>query len=372
MTAVERLRILLGWRSTGLVLAVTVGVIGRIAFVASPLAGAAITVIAGILFLGASYSRICDWRSPPAPGDIHEIDGLKVHILAEGEAGDCHPIIWVAGGHGEGLLMHHLHKEMRNQTRSILFDRTGSGWTDPARATVTFPSEVLQLKRLLERADENGPFVLAGHSFGGLFSANFAHHYPEMVAGVVLLDPTPPWNVAFAGKLSFAVVLRKAWWGALATHFGLHRLVEPEIDDPKSDIARELADVAATLNWHSVQPKSLLAEASIFQASMDNPLDLVIGDEALGDLPLLLMTTDPTEDEQDELRAQVVDELGLSDTQADNLMSGLQQSINQQLALSSASRHHLMPIGATHMFPYEYPEIVIAAVSEMVKRRDLD
>lgn len=76
-----------------------------------------------------------------------------------------------------------------------------------------------QLKLLLESAGEAGPFVLAGHSFGGLFSANFAHHHPDLVAGVVLLDSTPPWNVAFVGKLSFSIVLRKAWWGALASVF---------------------------------------------------------------------------------------------------------------------------------------------------------
>lgn len=48
----------------------------------------------------------------------------------------------------------------------------------------------MDLHSLLERAQVDGPFVLAGHSFGGLAALNYAAHYPEQVAGVVLLDGT--------------------------------------------------------------------------------------------------------------------------------------------------------------------------------------
>jgi len=207
---------------------------------------------------------------------------------------------------------------------------------------------------------------LTGHSFGGLFSANFAHHYPDLVAAVVLLDSTPPWNVAFVGKLTFSGVLRKAWWGALASHFGLQHLVEVEVDDPASAHARELYDVTDVLNAHSVQPKSLLAEASVFKSSMENPLDLVIGEVALGKLPLLLMSANPSTEEEAELRAQLQGIMGLSELQTDNLLHGLRDSNDKQVALSSRGRHMLMPEGASHMFPYEYPELVLTEVRKMM------
>lgn len=363
---IESTRIVLGSRWAGLVLAVLVCVAGSILTACSMILAYPFFALAGLMLLGVVVKLIQDAGQPGPPGEIHIINGKRVHILAEGEKGHNHPVIWVAGGHGEGLIMHHLHKVMRGETRSILFDRTGSGWTGPASQAVTISGEVEQLKLLLDRADEIGPFVLAGHSFGGLFSANFAHHYPELVAGVVLLDSTPPWNVAYVGRLSFKTVLRKAWWGALASHFGLRRLVEPEIDDPDSTLARELQDVIATVNAHSVQPKSLLAEASVFKSCMDNPLDLVIGKGALDDIPLLLLSANPMEKEQAELREHIKSTLGLSEFQTANLMDGLRDSAAQQVALSSRGRQVMMPEGASHMFPYEYPERVIAEVRKMI------
>jgi len=264
MKLVESTRVFLGRRWAGLLLAMLILVLGLITVRFMPLVAYVLFALGAVMMLGIAVTWIKDLRLPPPRGDIHTINGKKVHILAEGECGDNRPVIWVTGGHGEGLGMYHLHKEIRKETRSILFDRTGSGWTGPAREPVTISGEVEQLKLLLESAGEQGPFVLAGHSFGGLFSANFAHHYPELIAAVVLLDSTPPWNVAYVGKLTFSSILRKAWWGALASHFGLQHLVEVEVDDPGSAHARELYDVTRVLNAHSVQPKSLLAEASLF------------------------------------------------------------------------------------------------------------
>jgi len=363
---IENTRVYIGKPWGGLLLVLLVLVLGLIAVRFSPVIAYVLFTLCILMMLGVLVTWFRNQRLPPPPGDIHIINGKKVHIIAEGECGDNHPVIWVTGGHGEGLGMHHLHKVLRTETRSILFDRTGSGWTGPAREPVTISGEVEQLKLLLEAAGEKGPFILAGHSFGGLFSANFAHHYPDLVAGVILLDSTPPWNVAFVGKLSFSVVLRKAWWGALASHFGLQRLVEVEVDDPNSAHARELNDVTDVLNAHSVQPKSLLAEASVFKSCMDNPLDLVIGKGALGEMPLLLMSANPSAEEEAELREQLQGMMGLSNLQADNLLHGLRDSNDQQVALSTRGRHMLMPEGASHMFPYEMPELVLTEVRKMM------
>ena len=366
MKLIEKSRIILGKYWAGLLLVLLVLVLGLIAVRFSPVIAYVLFALCTVMMFGVMVTWARNLRLPPPKGDVHIINGKQVHIIAEGESGDNHPVIWVTGGHGEGLGMYHLHKVMRKETRSILFDRTGSGWTGPAREPVTISGEVEQLKMLLEAAGEKGPFILAGHSFGGLFSANFAHHYPDLVAAVILLDSTPPWNVAFIGKLSFSVVLRKAWWGALASHFGLQHLVEVEIDDPGSAHARELYDVTTVVNAHSVQPKSLLAEASVFKSCMDNPLDLVIGKDDLGEIPLLLISANPSAEEEAELRTQLQGMMGLSESQTDNLLHGLRDSNDQQVALSSCGRHMLMPEGASHMFPYEMPELVLTEVRKMM------
>src|SRR5208337_1350217 len=65
-------------------------------------------------------------------------------------------------------------------------------WSDIGPFPRSIETETRELKTLLERAGEKGPFVLVGHSFGGFLAVNFAGYFPNEVAGLVLLDPTPP------------------------------------------------------------------------------------------------------------------------------------------------------------------------------------
>jgi pimeloyl-ACP methyl ester carboxylesterase len=51
--------------------------------------------------------------------------------------------------------------------------------------------EVIELRNLLEKAGVEPPYVLVGHSLGGLNAQYFANQFPGIVAGVVLLDPPP-------------------------------------------------------------------------------------------------------------------------------------------------------------------------------------
>jgi len=337
-----------------------------------PVISLALIVVATLLAAGAVWSRTSAAGLAQAPGKLVSVDSTRLHILAEGRTNGSYPVIWVSGGHGEGLLMHHLHQCIKTETRSILFDRPGSGWSEIGRLPLTVSGEVTQLKLLLEASGESGPFVLAGHSFGGMFSANFAHHFPELVAGLVLLDPTPPWNVAFAGKLSFGATLRRSRWRALASQFGLGKFVEPEIDEHDSDYYRALASHADLINAHSVQPKSLLAEASIFRSVIANPFDLVIGSGALGELPLVLITANEGENAHAATRSSIKEEYGLTDLQVENLWAGLDDSNSQQARLSSRGKLLMAPEGASHMFPYEHPEFVLTEVRKMLKQIDAE
>ena len=77
-------------------------------------------------------------------------------------------------------------------TRVCVYDRAGRGWSESAGRPQDGVEIATDLHTLLERAGERGPFVLAGHSAGGIYVLNFAHLYPKQVAGVVLLDSMHP------------------------------------------------------------------------------------------------------------------------------------------------------------------------------------
>jgi pimeloyl-ACP methyl ester carboxylesterase len=77
-------------------------------------------------------------------------------------------------------------------TRVCVYDRAGRGWSDPASTPQDGAQIAADLHTLLRRGKEPGPYVLAGHSFGGLYALTFAARYPEEVAGLVLVDSTAP------------------------------------------------------------------------------------------------------------------------------------------------------------------------------------
>ena len=71
-----------------------------------------------------------------------------------------------------------------------VYDRAGRGWSEAAESTQDGAQIAADLHTLLHRGGVAGPYVLAGHSFGGLYVRIFAAHYPDEVAGLVLVDST--------------------------------------------------------------------------------------------------------------------------------------------------------------------------------------
>lgn len=78
------------------------------------------------------------------------------------------------------------------QTRVCVYDCAGRGWSDPAD-TPQDPTQIAaDLHTLLHRVNVPGPYVPAGHSFGGPYVLTYAAHYPGEVAGMLLIDSTAP------------------------------------------------------------------------------------------------------------------------------------------------------------------------------------
>ena len=87
-------------------------------------------------------------------------------------------------------------------TRVCVYDRAGRGWSEPADTAQDGAQIATDLHTLLQRGHVPGPYVLAGHSFGGLYVLTFAARYPDEVAGMVLVDSTAPASAAKPGAAS--------------------------------------------------------------------------------------------------------------------------------------------------------------------------
>jgi pimeloyl-ACP methyl ester carboxylesterase len=90
--------------------------------------------------------------------------------------------------------------------RSVSYDRAGLGWSRRSRHPRDAQSIAMELRDALREGAIEPPYVLAGHSFGGLAVRAFADLYPELTAGLVLVDASHPdqwvrWPTPHAGRI---------------------------------------------------------------------------------------------------------------------------------------------------------------------------
>lgn len=79
-------------------------------------------------------------------------------------------------------------RDIARFTTVCVYDRAGLGDSDPGAPPRTIVAASEDLRRLLERLSPLPPYVLVGHSFGGLIVQAFARRYPKLVCGIVLVD----------------------------------------------------------------------------------------------------------------------------------------------------------------------------------------
>ncbi|MBO0790327.1 MAG: alpha/beta hydrolase [Ktedonobacteraceae bacterium] len=106
-------------------------------------------------------------------------------------AGTGTPAVVIEAGAGAfGLDYLNLFELCAKRTTCVLYDRAGSGWSDPLQGPCGVREIVTDLHDALGKAFIEGPYLLVGHSLGGLLVRAFAQHFPDEVVGLVLIDPS--------------------------------------------------------------------------------------------------------------------------------------------------------------------------------------
>jgi pimeloyl-ACP methyl ester carboxylesterase len=121
-----------------------------------------------------------------------------------------------------------IRRKLAESYRVVTYDRAGLGWSDIGPMPRTAERIVEELHSLLERAAIPPPYVLVGHSFGGLTMPLFAARYAGKIAGMVLVDPVVPaeWNPPSEHDLKRASIGSKVCRrAALLSRAGVIRLV---------------------------------------------------------------------------------------------------------------------------------------------------
>ena len=181
-----------------------------------------------LVLAGIVYQRIgvaTDRRSVFPPGKIVRATGGRFHVNCIGQ-GDI-TVVLESGISASSLSWAKVQSEASKFARVCSYDRAGFGWSDrrPGKRT---PGRLAQeLKLVLNAAGIKPPYLLVGHSFGGLIVRAYAAQFPDQVSGMVLVDalhpnewaqPTPEQKRVLIGGVLLS------WIGALLSTVGVVRL----------------------------------------------------------------------------------------------------------------------------------------------------
>ena len=125
-------------------------------------------------------------------GEMIDIGGRRFRVVRDGPTSARPTVLLEAGSFGTSADWAVLQGALSTHIRTFSYDRAGLGFSDPGPKPRDSRAISGDLQKLLWAAKEEGPLVLVGHSMAGVHMYSFALRYPEQVAGMVLVDATPP------------------------------------------------------------------------------------------------------------------------------------------------------------------------------------
>jgi pimeloyl-ACP methyl ester carboxylesterase len=144
--------------------------------------------LAGLLY--QPVARLIDTRRFVPPGQLIDVEGHRLHLYQMGAATGRPSVVLEGGLPSTYLDWWKVQPEVAQFTQVCSYDRVGFGYSDTGRQGDTAQDLVEHLHALLAQSGVPAPYVLVGHSFGGLLVRLYATSYPQEVAGLVLVDST--------------------------------------------------------------------------------------------------------------------------------------------------------------------------------------
>ena len=261
--------------------------------------------------------------------EMVDIGGHGLHIYCMGVGSP--PVIIDVGFADSYNNWRTIQEQMAQDTRVCAYERAGYGQSDPGPEPRHSQQVAGELKLLLENAGIEGPFVLVGHSLGGLNMQVFADLYPDLVAGAVLLDPAPLGFITGERFPELYQMAEQETAGLLAVAENARGATDPE-EKARASYFQTLASEHAML----------MADSAKQVAAIDS----------FGDIPLIVLAS------------------GMPNPNFGNSAEDFQRFWNQQsqaLATKSAKGAYILAEESGHNLYADVPDLVLDAVRQVVQ-----
>jgi pimeloyl-ACP methyl ester carboxylesterase len=312
--------------------------------------------LAGLL-LGVSAEQVSRTRASrkfPAPGRMVDVgDDVRLQIDCRGSGS---PAVVLESGldiYGS-LAWSAVHDSIAATTRVCAYSRRGIMWSNAGSSHFDVERAARQLHSALSASGASAPFVMVGHSIGGMYNAVFTSLYPTEVAGLVMVDATHPSQFPEYERATGKSIQPSASMPRMASRLSWTGLV------------RLIPVGSAPANWPAIvgqagfayiptSVQSYAAEMAAVSATLERARDV----SAIADKPLVVLAVADPKDTT-ELKM-----MGLSAEQGRRLDAVHRRLATDMATWSTRGRLELVP-RSTHYIQMDRPDVVIAAVREVL------
>lgn len=310
-----------------------------------------------LLILGFSYefaSSKINESNYRAPGELVNVGENTLHLNIVGEKTTYPPIIIESGSGSFSYDWFNIQEVLAKETIVVTYDRAGYGWSEPNKTERSYNRINEELFQALKAQNIEGPYLLVGHSLGGLYMRNFFNKYPNEVAGMVLVDPRPiGLNTEFQEidlEIAKKIVSKNIQQNNVAKilqPIGIIRLF-------KNQLLPEMTEEQLNTYINVSMSKKQFTAAND-EIKKNEELEKTLQDQTFGQIPLTVLS---------HKNPMGFEAMGFSNAQAEKLESIWLEK--QQETAKRSSNGKLLQVEGGHNLMYDNPQAVIQIVKEML------
>ncbi|NER82337.1 MAG: alpha/beta hydrolase [Leptolyngbya sp. SIO1D8] len=307
------------------------------------------SLLTGFVYEQWSRQRVA--QAFPPPGTLVEVDGKQFHLDCSGEGS---PTIILEAGLNEGgsQTWERVRPKLSRFSRVCAYDQAGIMWSERRERPRDAEHIAEDLHKLLVIAGESPPYLMVGHSLGGLLIRVFTDHFRDEVAGLVFVDSShPEQNQRFPPDVLETMAFPPTLLLKSISAFGILRLESPA---PSTVLSQPVGEAI-----RSYLPQSMIGVADEIEA-MDEIFAQAQSTGPFNDLPIVVLSAGRW---LEELPWQLTPEMV---ARIQQVWSSLWPELQGEIATLSTNSDHRIITEATHAIPFGAPEAITAAVRDVV------
>jgi len=305
-------------------------------------------------------------KNYPPPGELVDIGGFKLHLLTEGKSNVGPTVVFFHGAGDIALHWNLVLPKVGKFATAIAVDHAGEGWSDHGHG-LALNQQAYDTYRALKKGGFKAPYIVVGHSLGGITANLFAAKYSEQVAGVVMVDATHPDVVL---KI-YNKETKKMEWKRMRLNADqpIKKVIMTPLSEPKEtksfqarkdfgDMLDKFSDedkshfnwIYNERKWTYVKGQSNTFEAEIMQDMYANKEKY-----SLGNIPLVVISggnKDTPDGDENWTSEQLVKH---------------SKKLQKELLNLSTNNKHIIAKKSGHNIHIDEPEIIVKAIKKMAR-----